>query len=293
LFAATVGVLGLLVGSFLNVVIHRLPIMMERDWRRQSQEILAADGGGATLQPDADQPHDTFNLVTPRSVCPSCGVPIKAWQNIPIVSYLALRGRCANCGNAIPARYPVVEAVTGLLSALVAGRFGYSPECVGALLLCWSLMALSVIDLDHQLLPDAITIPLLWLGLALSLTVEPGGGGFSFAGPRAAIIGALAGYLSLWSIYHAFKLLTGKEGMGYGDFKLYAALGAWLGWQMLPLIILLSAVVGAIIGIGLIVFKRHGTQTPIPFGPYLAAAGFVAMLWGPQIMTGYLRAVGM
>lgn len=293
MFVGAVGVLGLLVGSFLNVVIYRLPIMMERDWRRQSQEILAADGDAATIRSGADEQEEIFNLITPRSACPSCGAAVKAWQNIPIVSYLALRGRCAHCDAAIAARYPIVEAATGLLSALVAWRFGYGPECVGALLLCWSLVALSVIDLDHQLLPDAITLPLLWLGLALSLTVASGGGGFSFAEPRAAIIGAIAGYLSLWFVYQAFKLLTGKEGMGYGDFKLYAALGAWLGWQMLPLIILLSAVVGAITGIGMIVFTRQGSQTPIPFGPYLAAAGFVAMLWGPQIMTGYLRIAGM
>jgi leader peptidase (prepilin peptidase)/N-methyltransferase len=276
------------VGSFLNVVIYRLPIMMERDWRRQAHELLAA---ADTNDAPATEP-ETFNLATPRSACPQCQAPVMARHNIPVLSYLLLRGRCAACGARFGIRYPIIELTACILSVLVAWRFGATVECAGALILTWSLIALTVIDLDHQLLPDAVTLPLLWLGLAFSLIAESGADSALFPGPRAAVIGALAGYLSLWSIYQLFKLITGKEGMGYGDFKLFAALGAWLGWQMLPLIILLSAVVGSIVGIGLIVFTRHGRQVPIPFGPYLAAAGFVAMIWGPQIVSSYLRFLG-
>jgi leader peptidase (prepilin peptidase)/N-methyltransferase len=286
LLSAVAGLVGLVVGSFLNVVIYRLPVMMERDWKNQCREMLAEDNA-ADAQPT--ETSETFNLATPRSACRDCGATINALQNIPVLSYLLLKGRCASCGAAISARYPVIEAFTAIVSAIIGWRFGLTLECAGALILCWSLICLTAIDIDHQLLPDSITLPLLWLGLGLSLVAEPGAGGALFPDPRTAIIGAIAGYLSLWTVYQVFKLLTGKEGMGYGDFKLFAALGAWLGWQMLPLIILLSALVGSIVGIALMIFARHGRQVPIPFGPYLAAAGFVAMLWGPQIVSGYLQ----
>ena len=272
---------GLVVGSFLNVVIYRLPVMLDRDWRRQARQQLS-------LPEPAETAPARFNLVAPRSSCPGCGAPVKAWQNIPIVSYLLLRGRCASCGMKIAVRYPVIEALTGILSALAAWKFGYGMACVAALLLTWSLIALAVIDLDHQILPDIITLPLLWLGLGFTLVSDA-----AFTDLRAAVIGALAGYLSLWSVYHLFRLVTGKEGMGYGDFKLFAALGAWLGWQMLPVIILLSALVGALTGIALIVIRGRDRQLPIPFGPFLAAAGFVALLWGPQIVSAYLGRAGI
>jgi leader peptidase (prepilin peptidase)/N-methyltransferase len=294
-FIAAAGILGLLIGSFLNVVIYRLPRMLQREWRQQCQEFLASDndtGPVATPVAKAEQDGEPFNLVTPRSACPACGSVIKAYQNIPIISYLFLQGRCANCSARIPARYPVIEALTGILSALIAWRFGYTIECTAALIMTWSLIALAVIDLDTQLLPDIITLPLLWLGLALSLFGNADGS-VVFTDPRSAIVGGIAGYLSLWSIYQGFKLVTGKEGMGYGDFKLLAALGAWLGWQMLLLIVLLSAVVGLVAAMGMKIFRGHDNQIPIPFGPYLAAAGFIAMLWGPQILSAYLRGSGI
>ncbi|MEJ2602345.1 MAG: A24 family peptidase [Gammaproteobacteria bacterium] len=278
LWLATAGLLGLVIGSFLNVVILRLPVMMERDWRAQA---AAAEGREA-------EPEEPFNLLVPRSRCPNCGTAIRSWQNVPVLSYVLLRGRCAECATPIGVRYPVVEALTGLLSVLVAWRFGATPEALAALVFTWTLIALSVIDLDHQLLPDALTLPLLWLGLLLSLWHGTVTGSALFVTPRDAIIGGAAGYLSLWSVYHLFRLATGKEGMGYGDFKLLAALGAWLGWQMLPLIILLSAAVGAVVGIALIVLTRRGRDVPIPFGPYLAAAGWIALMYGRQIMDSYL-----
>ncbi|MDH3509623.1 MAG: A24 family peptidase [Gammaproteobacteria bacterium] len=294
-FITVVGILGLLIGSFLNVVIYRLPRMLQREWRQQCADLLAADnaaGQPAIPVAKSEQAGDTFNLVTPRSACPACGTAIKAYQNVPIISYLLLKGRCANCAAKIPARYPVIEAMAGILSALIAWRFGYTLECAAALIMAWSLIALAVIDLDTQLLPDIITLPLLWLGLALSLFSNPEGSAI-FTDPRSAIIGGIAGYLSLWSIYQGFKLVTGKEGMGYGDFKLLAALGTWLGWQMLLLIVLLSAVVGLVAALGMKIFRGHDSQIPIPFGPYLAAAGFIAMLWGPQILSAYLRGNGI
>ncbi len=272
LFAVLVGILGLLVGSFLNVVIHRLPKIMERDWQVQCAELR-----GET--PPAAEP---LSLARPRSRCSQCGHLITAWENIPIVSYLMLRGRCKGCGKAIGMRYPLVEALSGVLSALVAWHFGYSWQAAGALVFVWAIIALSFIDLDTQLLPDSITLPLLWLGLAFGL-------GNVFTDLRSAVIGAMAGYLSLWSVYWLFKLVTGKEGMGYGDFKLLAAIGAWLGWQILPLTILLSSLVGAVVGIGLIVLARHGRSVPIPFGPYLAAAGVIALIWGRPLTDYYLR----
>ncbi len=262
--------------------------MMQREWQRQAQDILNGDGEAA----EQDQP-PPYNLLTPGSCCPACEAPISAWQNIPIISYAVLKGRCGSCAYPIPLRYPLVEMLCGVLSMAVAWRFGYSIECVAALILCWSLLALAVIDLDHQLLPDSITLPLLWAGLIFSLFSAPVAGTELFPDPRSSIIGGAAGYLSLWSIYHLFRLITGKEGMGYGDFKLLAALGAWMGWQMLPVIIVMSAAVGAVSGLAMILFGGHQRQVPIPFGPYLAAAGVVALFWGPQLMSLYLGASGL
>lgn len=277
---AVAALLGLIVGSFLNVVIYRLPVMLDRDWRRQCREILSPG------KPDADE-GPPFDLVRPRSTCPACKTPIKAYHNIPVLSYVLLRGRCAACAAQIPLRYPLVEALTGAVSAAVALRFGLSLEGTGALLLCWSLIALSFIDLDHQILPDAITLPLLWLGIAFAVLGEDRGGFLILTDLRSSIIGAMAGYLSLWLVYQGFRLVTGKEGMGYGDFKLLAVLGAWLGWQVLPLIILLSALVGAVTGIALIVIRGRDRQLPLPFGPYLAAAGFAALMWGQPLIGAY------
>lgn len=271
LFVILCAVLGLMVGSFLNVVIHRLPRMMEREWQAQCAELR-----GETI---AQTPR--FNLVAPRSACPACGGRITALQNIPLLSYLALRGRCAACGQSISFRYPVVEAASGLLSGFIAWEYGFTLMAAGAMVFAWAAIALTAIDLDTQLLPDGITLPLLWAGLLLNL-------GGAFTDIRSAVIGAAAGYLILWSVYWIFKLATGKEGMGYGDFKLLAAIGAWLGWKMLPLVILLSSAVGAAVGIALMVFARHSRNTPIPFGPYLAAAGLIALFWGEPILKAYL-----
>ncbi|MEX2124531.1 MAG: A24 family peptidase [Woeseia sp.] len=280
LFVGAVFLFALLVGSFLNVVIYRLPIMMEREWRSQCADFAST--------PTTDLPEEPVDLVTPRSRCPSCGKQITALQNIPVISYLLLRGRCANCKTSISARYPVVELMTALLAAFAAWRFGFGVEAAAAVLLTFALIAISVIDVDHQIIPDSISLPLVWIGLLLSLFHPVAGADVLFAEPKTAIVGAMAGYLSLWCVYHLFRLLTGKEGMGYGDFKLLAALGAWLGWQMLPLIILLSAVVGACVGIAMIVIRRHDRNVPIPFGPYLAAAGWIAMLYGREIIDWYL-----
>lgn len=302
LWVGLIFVLGLLVGSFLNVVIHRLPIMLERDWRTQARQILddGAEAAGEKASPanqlahqsDAPPSPDVYNLAVPRSACPGCGALITAWQNIPVVSYLALKGKCAHCGVKIPPRYPVVELATAVLSALVAWKFGIVWYTAAALVLTWSLIALSGIDIDHQLLPDNITLPLMWLGLLLSLAATIPQIGLP-VDPRSSIIGAAAGYLSLWSLFHLFKLLTGKEGMGYGDFKLFAALGAWLGWQMLLLIILLSAFTGALVGIAMIVLRGRDKNIPIPFGPYLAAAGWIALMWGHELIGSYLRISGI
>jgi leader peptidase (prepilin peptidase)/N-methyltransferase len=284
LFAAATFVIGLLVGSFLNVVIYRLPLILERQWQAQCAELEGKEPAAAA---------DAFTLSTPRSHCPACKAPVTAMQNIPVISWLVLKGRCAACGTRIPARYPAVELATGLLSAAVAWHFGFGFEAACALALTWFLVPLTGIDVDHQLLPDALTLPLVWLGLLASLFHDPASGTALPVSPRDAIIGAAAGYLSLWGVFHAFKLLTGKEGMGYGDFKLFAALGAWMGWQMLPLILLLSAAVGAIVGIALIVLRKQGREVPIPYGPYLAGAGWIAALWGPQIVGGYLSVAGL
>ena len=279
LLTALVGLIGLLVGSFLNVVIYRLPIMMQQNWRKECAEYLHLDATEAAAQ-------EVFNLAVPLSRCPNCNTPIKPHQNIPILSYLFLKGRCATCSNPIAARYPLVEACTAITSALVAWHFGDTPQTVFALVLTWSLIALSFIDIDHQLLPDNITLPVLWLGLFLSLF------GF-YTDAHAGIIGAIAGYTALWTVYQLFKLTTGKEGMGYGDFKLLALFGAWLGWQYLPIIILLSSLVGAVIGLAMIVFAKKDHNSPLPFGPYLAAAGWLALLWGDNLNRYYLTAVGL
>jgi leader peptidase (prepilin peptidase)/N-methyltransferase len=267
-----IGILGLLIGSFLNVVIYRLPVMLDRAWRRDAGEEPAGEEA-------------PFNLVVPRSRCRQCGHLISAWENIPLVSYALLKGRCHDCRTRISIRYPAVELLSGGLSVLVAWHFGVGGQALAALFLTWSLIALAFIDIDHQLLPDLITLPVLWLGLLLSLFWSLDA---TFAQPRAAIIGAIAGYGSLWIVFHAFRLATGKEGLGYGDFKLLALLGAWLGWKLLPLIVLLGAGVGAVVGISMILMKRLQRETPIPFGPYLAAAGWIAMLWGQPIVHAYL-----
>ena len=273
-FGVACGVLGLLVGSFLNVVIHRLPKMMDYDWRSQCAELRGEEA------PQGER----LSLSMPRSRCPSCGHAITALENIPIISWLALRGKCSACHAPISPRYPIVEALTSLFSALAAVHFGFGWAAAGALLLIWSLIALTFIDYDTQLLPDSITLPLLWLGLLFNLFGV-------YTDLQSAVIGAMAGYLSLWSVYWGFKLVTGKEGMGYGDFKLLAALGAWLGWEILPLTILLSSLVGAVFGITLIVLTRRGRNVPIPFGPYLATAGLIAFFWGKALTQIYLRLI--
>jgi leader peptidase (prepilin peptidase) / N-methyltransferase len=298
LFAGSVFLLGLVVGSFLNVVIYRLPIMLDREWRAQASEFLpAAESAATTPIPPALAPLERFTLSTPRSACPTCKAPIKAWQNIPLISWLALRGRCASCKSKISVRYPLVELATGILSAWVAWHFGFGITAVCGLGVTWALIALTGIDVDHQLLPDDITLSLLWAGLLASAIVAFAGGTTPAAplpvSPRDAIIGAASGYLSLWLVFHAFRLATGKEGMGYGDFKLFAALGAWLGWKLLPLIILLSAATGAVLGILLILFRGRDRAAPMPFGPYLAAAGWLAMLYGDVLVDGYLQLSGM
>lgn len=264
---------GLLVGSFLNVVIHRVPVILERDWKKQAREILELEPA-----PETDGP---FTLSRPRSRCPHCDAPVRAWQNIPIISYLILRGRCASCRAPISRRYPFVELLAGLLAGVMAWQFGLGWAAIGAMLFAWALLALTFIDFDHQLLPDDITLSLLWLGLLFSL------GGF-FTTPQEAIIGAIAGYGSLWLVFQGFKLLTGKEGMGYGDFKLFAALGAWMGWKMLPVVILLASATGAILGILAIALHGRDRAQPIPFGPFLAIAGLIAFLWGDTLVSWYL-----
>lgn len=271
-FVAIAGILGLLVGSFLNVVIYRLPKMMERGWQAQCAELNGL--------PPVDQ--EPFNLVLPRSACPHCRRPISALENIPLLSYLFLHGKCAGCGVRISLRYPVVEAVSGISSAYAAWHFGFGIAGIAALFFIWALIALTFIDFDTQLLPDTITLPLLWLGLLLNLNG-------AFTSLENAVIGAAAGYLVLWSVYWLFKLITGKEGMGYGDFKLLAAIGAWLGWTLLPLVILLSSLVGAVVGIALIVLANRGRNIPIPFGPYLAGGGLIALFWGQALTQSYLQ----
>ncbi len=264
-------VIGLLTGSFLNVVIYRLPKMMQRQFDNDLAEELGK-------QP----PHtERYNLVVPRSACPHCGHQIRAWENIPVISYLLIGGKCTSCKAHISVRYPLVEMITGALAAAMAWHFGTGVTGMAATVFCFFLITLTLIDADTQFLPDDLTYSLLWLGLLLSLTGV-------FSTPAASILGAVAGYLSLWLVFHLYRLLTGKEGFGYGDFKMLAALGAWLGWQMLPLIILVSSLVGSVVGITLILLSKMGLETKLSFGPYLAMAGLIAMLWGPQIVQAYL-----
>jgi len=289
LFAGSVFLLGLIVGSFLNVVIYRLPIMLERDWRSQAADVLS--GAAPATEPATASPR--FSLISPGSACPNCKAPIKAWQNIPVVSWLMLRGRCAACRTRISARYPAVELATGILSAWAAWHFGFGAPAACALLLTWALIALTGIDIDHQLLPDSITLPLMWAGLLAAVAIGPVARSTLPVSAQEALIGAMAGYVSLWLVFHAFRLITGKEGMGYGDFKLFAALGAWLGWKLLPLIILLSAATGALLGIAMILLRGRDRAAPIPFGPYLAAAGWLAMMYGNSLVDGYLRVSGL
>lgn len=277
LFSALAGIIGLLVGSFLNVVIYRLPVMLQRSWRKECLEYL---------QMEAESEGDLFNLSLPLSRCPKCQSPIKPYQNIPVISYVFLKGQCHHCKKPISIRYPLIEAFTATLSVLVAWHFGYTPQAGFALLLTWCLVALSFIDIDHQLLLDDITLPMLWLGLLLSLFGL-------YTDVNASVIGAIAGYMVLWLVYQAFKLATGKEGMGYGDFKLLALFGAWLGWQTLPMIILLSSLFGAVIGITMVMFAKHDHNKPIPFGPYLAVAGWIALLWGNDLNRLYLTSAGL
>ncbi|MNQ67376.1 Type 4 prepilin-like protein leader peptide-processing enzyme [compost metagenome] len=276
-FVFCAAVLGLLVGSFLNVVVYRLPIMMQRDWQSQAREVLELEN---------EEPDERFNLLLPDSSCPHCGHQIRAWENIPIISWLLLRGRCSGCKAPISKRYPLVELACGVLSGYVAWHFGFTWQAGAVLLLSWGLLAMSLIDADHQLLPDVLVLPLLWLGLIVNQSGL-------FASPTDAFWGAVAGYLSLWSVYWLFKLVTGKEGMGYGDFKLLAMLGAWGGWQILPLTILLSSVVGAVLGLIILRLRSAESGTPLPFGPYLAIAGWIALLWGDEITGSYLRFAGM
>ena len=272
-FVWLVTLLGLLIGSFLNVVIYRLPVMMQRAWCQQAREILEL--------PEAPK-QDTFNLILPNSSCPNCQHQIKPWENIPVISYLFLRGKCSGCKAPISPRYPLVELACGLLSGFIAFHYGFGWQAAGMLVLTWGLLAMSMIDCDHQLLPDSLVLPLLWLGL-IANHFGP------YTSLEDALWGAIAGYLSLWSVYWLFKLVTGKEGMGYGDFKLLAMLGAWGGWQVLPLTILLSSLVGAVLGVIMLRLCNQETSTPIPFGPYLAIAGWIALLWGDQITATYLQ----
>jgi len=281
-------ILGLLVGSFLNVVAYRLPRQLQRTWRREALAWLAADGAAPGAEPDAAAPPDAaaapadepFNLVVPRSRCPQCGAPIAACDNIPVVSWLRLRGRCRHCAAPIAWRYPALELASGALAVLVVARFGATPQALAGLMLGWSLLALTAIDCEHQLLPDVITVPLLWLGLLVN-TAE------LFAPLAGAVVGAAAGYLVLWSVYWLFRLATGREGMGYGDFKLLAALGAWFGWEALPTLLLIASASGALYGSAAILLRRQGRRTPFAFGPFLALAGGAALLAGERIQGWY------
>ncbi len=274
LYISLITILGLLVGSFLNVVIHRLPIMLERNWQQEYQSYFHPEQ-------DTLAPLPPYNLIVPRSACPHCGHQIRARENIPLLSWIGLRGRCSQCRAAISPRYPLVELLCGVMTLVVANHYPAGVMQRSAIALSWVLLALTFIDLDKMLLPDQLTLPLLWLGLLLNTQG-------TFVDLSDAVIGAAAGYLVLWTLYWTFKLLTGKEGMGYGDFKLLAALGAWLGWQALPLILILASAVGALVGISLLLLHRHQQGHPIPFGPYLATAGWIALLWGASINHWYL-----
>jgi len=280
LFYSLIFILGLIVGSFLNVVIYRLPVMLKKQWSRDCKLFLAENG---ELQLAQDPPVEArYNLLVPRSRCPHCGHQIAAWENIPVISYILLRGKCHDCAAAISIRYPIVEILSAVTALFVAWQFGVGWQSSLAIILSWALISLSFIDYDHQYLPDNITLPFLWLGLLVNMNGL-------FTDIESAVIGSMAGYLILWSIYKLFKMVTGKEGMGYGDFKLLAMTGAWLGWQMLPAVILISSVVGALFGLTMIIFKQHDKSKPIPFGPYLAIASWIALLWGEQVNQAYLN----
>ncbi len=283
LFWATSFVLGLMVGSFLNVVILRLPHRLSREWRMQCAEFMANGEADPLVRPNDGE---RFGLLAPASQCPLCRHRIRPWENIPLLSYLLLRGRCSSCKARISPRYPAIELLTGVLSVIVVAHFGVSAAALAALILTWVLIALAGIDLDHQLLPDDLTLPALWLGLLLSLVPV-------FVPATAAIVGAAVGYLTLWSVYHLFRWLTGKQGMGYGDFKLLGMLGAWLGWQALPLIVVLASIVGAAVGITLIAGQGRHRDHAIPFGPFLAAAGWIYLLWGDKLLPTYLALAGL
>ena len=282
LFLTGVFGFGLLIGSFLNVVILRLPARLEYDWRCQCKELLEIKDGSET----GEAPKPPLSIMWSRSLCPKCGHNIKSYENIPLLSYLFLRGRCSSCKTHISLRYPIIEASTALLFLIVAIQFGPTLQALVVIGITALLVALTGIDIDHQLLPDDLTFFLLWAGLFASLF-------YVLTDPVSSIIGALAGYLSLWLVFHLFRLLTGKEGMGYGDFKLLAAVGAWTGWQMLPLIILLSSLLGAVIGLIMIGLKRHKSSQPMPFGPFIALAGWIALLWGDKIVATYMRSTGL
>lgn len=284
-YLTTVGLVSLCIGSFLNVVIYRLPVMMQKEWQTECRLLLADELTSPKTEQTTSQTTDKFNLVKPNSCCPKCKAAIKPWQNIPIFSWLFLKGKCATCDNPISVRYPTVEGITAILSLVVAYTFGATEQALLYIVVTWALVALTFIDIDHMLLPDQLTLPLLWLALIASVV------GYTIA-PSDAIIGAACGYLSLWSVFWLFKLITGKEGMGYGDFKLLAVFGALLGWQSLLTIILLSSVVGAVIGIALLSIQGKDKATPIPFGPYLAIAGWITMLWGPQLQNSYFNFIG-
>ena len=280
-FVICSGVLGLIVGSFINVIIHRLPVMMENEWRQECASLFADSPSAETTPPQA-----RYNLVTPRSRCPNCEHMISATENIPLLSYILQRGRCTACSWRIPIRYPLVELLSALLTMAVAVHFGFGIQAGMAMVLTWFLISLSFIDFDTQLLPDSLTLPLLWIGLALGIAGV-------FIDPRTSLIGAMAGYATLWSVFQLFRLVTGKEGMGFGDFKLLSALGAWMGWQLLPAIIMLSSIAGAVIGVSLMVFRGRDKNIPIPFGPYIAIAGWIALLWGHDLTDAYLSFSGI
>ncbi|WP_019675189.1 prepilin peptidase [Arsukibacterium perlucidum] len=286
LFISLVVLVSLLIGSFLNVLVYRLPKMMEREWQQEYQAYFQPDASAAASATANTTTPERFNLAVPRSACPKCNTPIAARDNIPVISWLLLKGRCRHCKTPISSRYPAVEALTAVMSGLVAWQYGFGMLALVLIFFTWGLIALSFIDIDTMLLPDSLTLPLLWLALVFSLTDS------ALVNSSQAIIGAAAGYLSLWLVYWGFKLLTGKEGMGYGDFKLLAIFGALLGWQQLPLIILLSSVVGAVIGASMLAIQGRDKATPIPFGPYIAAAGFIALLWGEQLTNAYLNYLG-
>lgn len=283
-FVITAGVFGLFLGSFLNVVIHRTPVMLDKEWREAATEILNEQG--ISVDADPEEKTEPYNIIVPRSACPSCGHKITALENIPIISYLFLGGKCSSCHAPISIRYPSIELLTGFIFSFCAFQFGWSTQTLGTLILASFLIPLIFIDIDRKLLPDNLVYPLLWIGIAFNLKG-------TFVSLDESVIGALAGYLSLWSIFWLFKLITGKEGMGYGDFKLLAALGAWLGWKMLPLIIMLSSVVGAVLGILILFLNNKGRETTIPFGPYLAIAGFIALFWGDAIIAQYFHSMGI